>query len=197
MSNDATTKPTAEEKNLAFEEAITNMQVILAEGTLQGMDVSPLAMILLDHVPDLTGSPLKTLLASEKQGSTGRFHALLVNPAMVTPPGLPPMPTGMFWTVLRALGHKLGAIATIVGMEAWTTEIKGSTRDDDIPADLSTYEGRKESLVVTAERQGDKRIYMSQITRENDVPSFGPWKQTADGRAEGRIFNTVPGNTLS
>lgn len=183
-------KPTREEMHLAFEDAILNMQAMLAKGVQRGIDISPLAMLLLDHVPDLAGTPLATERATE--GPPNGIQALLVNPGMITPKGLPIMPPHVFWVILRALGHKLGAFGTIIGMEAWTAE---SADREEMPKDLSTYEGRKESLVVTTEREGEKRIFTALIKRENDVVSFEAW---TEGRpAQGRVFNTVPANTLS
>lgn len=189
-------KHTSEQKKEAFDEAIEKVKDMLSEGTRRGVvDLSPFALLLVERTPEM-GDLLKLEPIGSNPEAAGSIHGLIVNPGMITPAGLPVMPPGMFWTVLRGLSHKIGAFATVIGMEAWTAE--GVQGRDEIPKDLSKYKDRKESLVVTAEREGEKRMFTARIKRENNVISFDPWAEaTPGGTLSGRVFNTVPGNTLS
>ena len=132
------------------------------------------------------------------------------------------MPLEVFWPVLKMIAQSTNAYGTVVAMETWLAQALTSEEAAKLPASLEDYEHREEALVVTAEREGEYRVYQSLIRRDGEKFTLDPWEttisnSTAPGgsrydrlrlddpindepdkmRVGGNVFRSVPANLKS
>lgn len=96
---------------------------------------------------------------------------------------------------VSALVVKTRAHGFAVFRELWYVNIPPGMTREDFPADLSTYEGRRERLAVLVEHRriagGATRMWRAEITREVGRPALGPWVLGEGERYSGRLIGLL------
>jgi hypothetical protein len=87
-------------------------------------------------------------------------------------------------------------VGVAVICEVWQGEVPAGGQRSDLPADLSTYAGRRELVVVLVEHRaldgGATRRWEAPITRDAaGAPTLGPFALQA-GEARGRMTRLLP-----
>lgn len=192
-------EPTKEALNEALTQATENMKDLIRKAILDGacQNMGPTVMMVMRKVPNFKGTPLAFIPIGEPgEEETGNPKVGIFSPVTLTPPGMPMMPKQVFWHIMKLLGLASNAYGMIVGMEAWWAQ---ATPGEKLPETLEDHPGRKEVGVVTTEREGQRMMFIADITRAEDgTVSLGPWVDASEGKEDveivGNPFRSVPGN---
>ena len=98
---------------------------------------------------------------------------------------------------LRALLVRERARGVAVMGEVWYASQEAGATRSALPADLSTYEGRRERVVVMVEHRAIAdsvaRMWRAEITRDGSgAPTLGPWALGEGETYSGRMVGLLP-----
>jgi hypothetical protein len=188
-------RATKAELKEAFEACILHIQDVLLQAVRDdnGHCVSPSVVILLAEEPPKSafeGLPLDFLPAAAPNDSNPVRFLLLVRSALTSPEG-EYIPLDEFWELVDYLAERTNPYGIVTGMEAWTADV---SPEEQLPASLQDYEKRQEAVIVTAEREGEYRLYRAPMQRgPNNLLKIDPWELLTN-QAAGRIFRRIPAN---
>lgn len=197
-------EPTAEQFDKAFEQAIENMQQLVGGAVTagDGPAVSPTVMVLMRKAPDLP-PPFDMIAVNPSSDDEACVRIAVLSPMTLTPPGWSPMPKSLFWRVMKMVAMASNAYGVVVGMEVWLARPASEAEAEALPKNLEDYDKREEAVVITTEREGERRLYEAAIQRNGEQITLGPWEHhTKSGSTEsplkglsGNMFQAVPANT--
>lgn len=182
------------ELRVSFEEAVTRMKRLVREAVLQGQGylVSPVAMMVMRRVPNIPGMEVKPL---DKTADGSAKVVALLSPTSFTPPGRPLISPGQFWNILKMMVRLTEAYGIVIGMESWVLLSSDLSPGEKIPHSIADHPKRREGIVVSTERSGERKLFQAAIQRDgNGGLTIEDWA-CSEMDADGRIFGAFPSMT--